>query len=381
MKIRAKTWCLLFGSICVLAIVFIIAVNYFFLDAYGYFSDLPYGQSGNSRAAAINAKIRYIRKNPDLYTGFIVGGSRTGVLDPALVSKYTGLSFYNLCFSEGDEGIYEDVINFLVENTQVKQIILQLNGQEISQSTISPKYYALDLSMLSLVSELKMNLLSDCTRNLLNFVLRRQVFVPTIQKNGMLDAIEKYSPEERVSLGFVEKNVLPYFQDNYRGIFTDKFEDNFPFLDFVPDSLERIKRKCLLHDVKLVIIVAPTAVEVLAHIESPVYYGFLQSVSRIGDFYNFSGFSKYNFNPYNFVDHAHYRREMGDKMLDIIFNKDPPTDDDWGLLLTPDNINEYLDRRKETYAALKAMYEKSGTMMLGAITDDSFIPLKAYTVP
>jgi hypothetical protein len=379
MKIRAKTWCLLFGGICILAMVFIIAVNYF-LDTYGYFSSLPYGQSGSHRAAVIKAKMRYIRENPNMYTGFIVGGSRTGALDPLLVSEYTGLPFYNLCFPQGYQEMYEDIINFLVENTPVKQIILQLSGQEIGlyYGTVNaPKSYALEFGIPSLMADLKTNLLAGCTRNLLNFVLKKQIFDPKVQKNGMIEYIERYSPAERANLGFVEKNVLPYFQNNYRGIFADK-KDNFPLLDFVPDSLERIKRKCLRYDVKLVIIVAPSAVVSLADIESPVYYGFLQSLSRIADFYNFNGLSKYNLNPYNFVDDAHYRREMGDKMLNIIFNKEPPADDDWGLLLTPDNIDEYLDRRKETYAKLKTIYEESGAMMLGTISDGSFIPPKAY---
>jgi hypothetical protein len=64
-------------------------------------------------------------------------------------------------------------------------------------------------------------------------------------------------------------------------------------------------------------------------------------------------------------------------MLNIIFNQEPPSDDDWGVLLTPDTIDNYLDRRKEAYAALKTRYEESGVMMLGAITDDSFIPTKS----
>jgi hypothetical protein len=374
MKMRAKTWCMLFGSICVLAVAFIIAVNYF-LDAYGYFSALHYGQSGYQTAAVLKAKIRHIRENPDLYTGFIVGGSRTGVLDPALASEYTGLPFYNLCFPHGDQALYEDVINFLVENTPVKHIILQLTGLEIvDRSMNASKNYALELSMSSLASELKTILLADCSRSLLNFMTKRQVFAPKTQKNGMIEYIEAYSPAERANFGFVEKNVLPSFQNNYGNIFIDKSENNFPFSEFVLNSLARIKRKCLLNDVKLVIVAAPTAVETLAAAESPVYHGFLQSVSEIADFYNFNGFSKYNFNPYNFVDTGHYRREVGDKMLNIIFNQEPPSDDDWGVLLTPDTIDEYLDRRKEAYTVLKTRHEESGVMILGAITDDSFIP-------
>jgi hypothetical protein len=297
-----------------------------------------------------------------------------------LVSEYTGLPFYNLCFPQAYEEIYEDVINFLVENTPVKQIVLQLNGQEIREyygTVNAPKNYALNFSVPSLTVELKTNLLAGCARNLFNFVFKRPVFDPKVQKNGMIEYIEQYSPAEQANLGFVEKTVLPNFQDNYRGIFADKFQDDFPFLESVLDSLARIKRKCLLYDVKLVIIIAPSAVTPLADMESPLYYDFLRSVSGIADFYNFNGFSAYNLNPYNFVDDGHYRREMGDKMLNIVFNKEPPAGD-WGLLLTPDNIDEYLDRREKTYTALKARYGESGLMTLGAVSDDSFIPLKAY---
>ena len=81
MHITAKIWCAFFGAACLLAMAIIIGTNYI-LDPHGYFLNTPYGQDGSEQISVRNAKIRYIKENPDVYTGFTLGGLRTGRLIP-----------------------------------------------------------------------------------------------------------------------------------------------------------------------------------------------------------------------------------------------------------------------------------------------------------
>jgi hypothetical protein len=377
MNITAKVWCALFAAACLLAMAILIGSNYF-LDPNGYFLNTPYGQNGHEAISPRNAKIRYIKENPDVYTGFIIGGSRTGALDPALASEYTGLSFYNFCFPHGYQEDYEMLVDFIIARTPVRHIILQLNGQEIQDDRDErvEHLYALDEKASSKLAELATVLLYDCTKNLFNFVLKKPSYVPQVQSNGMIEYIGQYSPAEAANLGFVEKTITPSFQYKYQHIFSEKTADYFSKMAFCFESLSRIRRKCVENDIKLTVLLAPSSVYVLAATESPLYWDYLHDLAAITDFYNFNGYAPYNFNPYNFVDDAHYRKEMGDKTLRIIFNQEEPVDD-WGVLVSKDNIGAYLERRKARYFALKKSYEEQGTIPLETMNDASFIPVES----
>jgi hypothetical protein len=377
MKITARKWCLLFSGICTLGITAIIAVNFFVMNSYGHFSKSRLGKSANDGFGVRTAKYRYIQENPDAYTGFIIGGSRTGTLDPKMASEFTGLSFYNFSFPSGRQEDYETAIDFLIAHTSVKQIILQLNGQEIrkAKSEFLP-LFVLDSKISSKLYELKSELLVNCIPTLRNFLMRKPFYDIKVQENGMFECIEQHSPEERLNLNFVSKAIIPIFQKSYKNIFINKSAVTLPDAELVFESLWRIKRNCIENNVKLIIITAPSSIDVLSQIESPIYWEYLRGISRVTDFYNFNGYSRYNFNPYNFVDNAHYRREMSDKMLRIIFNQEQPPDDDWGILLNRDNIDTYLDRRKNAYFSLKSSYEETGIIPLGTMEDSSFIAPK-----
>ncbi|MDR1325671.1 MAG: hypothetical protein LBK00_06510 [Treponema sp.] len=378
MNITAKVWCALFVAACLLAMAIIIGTNYI-LDPYGYFLNTHYGQSGQEPISVRNAKIRYIKENPDVYTGFIIGGSRTGALDPALASEYTGLSFYNFCFPFGYQEDYEMLVDLIIAHTQARHIILQLNGQEIQERGRESKgvehLYALDGKASSKVAELTTVLLYAPIRKLLNFILKKPEYIPRVQSNGMIEYIGQYNPTEAASLGFVEKTITPVFQSLYQRIFLEKTAADFPMREFFFESLLRVREKCAMNDIKLTVLLAPSSVYVLAETESPLYWDYLRNMAAITGFYNFNGYSPYNFNPYNFVDSAHYRKEMGDKILRVIFNQEEAIDD-WGVLASKSTIDAYLERRKSRYFTLKKSYEETGAIPLGTMNDASFIPLK-----
>lgn len=376
MHITAKIWCAFFGAACLLAMAIIIGTNYI-LDPHGYFLNTPYGQDGSEQISVRNAKIRYIKENPDVYTGFILGGSRTGALDPALTSENTGLSFYNLCFPHGHQEDYEMLVDFIIAHTPARHIILQLNGQEIQgrESERIEHLYVLDSKVSSKIAELKTILLYGCTGTLFNFVLKRPVYIPRVQSNGMIEYIGQYSPAEAASLGFVERTITPVFQSLYQHIFSEKTAYDFSKMGFFFESLSRIREKCVINDIKLTVLLAPSSVHVLAETESPLYWDYLRNLAVLTDFYNFNGYASYNFNPFNFVDNAHYRKEMGDKMLRVIFNQEEAVDD-WGVLMSKDNIGAYLERRKARYFTLKKNYEENGSIPLGSMNDASFIPVE-----
>jgi hypothetical protein len=199
------------------------------------------------------------------------------------------------------------------------------------------------------------------------------VYDPKSKENGMIEYIEQYSPQKREKLKFVDDSILPVYRANYRNIFTEDKKMDYHLCQSIYVSLIRIKSNCARKGVKLTLVFAPTSSAILSRIESPDYWEYLRSIVMISGFYNFNGYAPYNLNPYNFVDEGHYRKEMADKMLGIIFGLEEP-EDDWGILLSPENIDAYLDRRKAAYYRLKKEYEETGTIPLGQLHGPGFIP-------
>ena len=384
MRIAIQKWCLLFGFVCVFAIAGIVAVNYL-LNRDGYFSKSDYGQANDFNAHLVtrNAKISYIKKNPDLFTGFIIGGSRAMILDPEIISRYTGLAFYNMGFSLGFQEDYERTINFLIENTQAKHIILQLHGEEETFLKNSPErwaelknLYVFDSRPMSKLMELKTVLLRNIATSsvisyLINIIFGKSPAVFRFNENGYVSNSQMDDPDY---FRTVDEKIIPVFKSTYRNIFRDKNSLYMsPDTKLIYDSLKRIKMNCMLKGITLTIVLAPSSPFVLSRNESPDYWEYLRNIAMISSFYNFNGYSSYNFNPYNFIDDNHYRKEMADKMLRIIFGKEE-AEDDWGIYLSPENIEAYLERRKAAYYRLKKEYEETGNIPLGHVNGPGFIP-------
>ena len=52
--------------------------------------------------------------------------------------------------------------------------------------------------------------------------------------------------------------------------------------------------------------------------------------------------------------------------------------DDFGTLLTADNIYPYLEQRRADFKALQSEYFETGAIVYEGMDDPSYIPLEAY---
>ena len=109
------------------------------------------------------------------------------------------------------------------------------------------------------------------------------------------------------------------------------------------------------------------------------YYGYLRGIVDIcGSVWDFSSFNDINLNPYNFYNYSHYTNEVADLQIDVMYGKEEPGQyNGFGILLTEDNLDDYLSQRKEDYLRLKQEYEATGTIVLGGIDDPGNISVKA----
>lgn len=67
-------------------------------------------------------------------------------------------------------------------------------------------------------------------------------------------------------------------------------------------------------------------------------------------------------NPYNCYDACHYRYEVSDEMIGIVYGG--KENKKFGSFLTKDNIDNYLSERKRAYVNVIEEYKKIGTVEL-----------------
>ena len=78
------------------------------------------------------------------------------------------------------------------------------------------------------------------------------------------------------------------------------------------------------------------------------YLAYLKDIATITDFYDFSGYNSITTNNCNYYERSHYRPFIGKLIAARIFNdKTVKVPDDFGQLVTKENITEHLQMLKK----------------------------------
>lgn len=103
------------------------------VDPFGVFGDrlmnwYAYDMTQNPRVA----KIAYIDKNHDKYDSYIIGSSKTSSYSVEKLNEYYGgASFYNMIMYGGDLYDAQKTAEYLINNYEVKNIILNIGIEEM----------------------------------------------------------------------------------------------------------------------------------------------------------------------------------------------------------------------------------------------------------
>ncbi|MCR5161110.1 MAG: hypothetical protein K6C06_05000, partial [Lachnospiraceae bacterium] len=111
--------------------------------------------------------------------------------------------------------------------------------------------------------------------------------------------------------------------------------------------------------------------------ECDEYYDYLRQIVEVaGEVWDFSDFCDVNLNPYNFANEKHFNRAVADCMVNIMYGAE--TKDGFGIILTPENILPYLQKRRADFKNLRAEYLMNGYVELKGMDDPSYIALEDY---
>ena len=386
---KTKRWLLLFFALLILLLPCYMAANYMF-DPMCYFAVDKGSTWYNSNQYGRAVKSKYSLKHADEIDAVVLGGSKSGALDVYKLSEYTGLHYYNFYMESGNFSDYLTYAKFLVERCGIQEMLFHISSFEVMN-------YSLDFreadvwrvpaivegSALDRALETLRFLMTDTT--LLFYAikdhksnLRRADNISDGMKNwGISEEKMNADPE-----AWVEKEFYKEYPIHLKTLFGDKNWKEHPAYQENLEALKQIRALCDEHGVKLTVVIGASSIsERFRYEQDPYYryYDYLRELVRIaGSVWDFSSFNDINMNPYNFYNFTHYSRAVADLQVDMMYGKQETGQyGGFGILLTEENVDEYLRQRKDDYLRLKEEYEATGTVAAGSIDDPSNITVKA----
>lgn len=373
---NTKQWTAVFFIILAVGIGVFMTTN-FFVDPTGYFAVERGAEEVDANGYTRAAKSKYVKKHADEYNAVVLGGSKSGVLSTELLSEYTGKNYYNFYFAYGCFADFLTYTQYLIDTAGIEEITLHLSSIEVQ------KYNREDTNEIYEVPAVVNGSFLDKALENLNYLCRNITSSIDYLREGQ-DELEKgmdslvtgernysypYSLMDEDWNAYVDEYVLPRYQQNLRPLF--EREPSVPAIEKNIEAMRQIKAICDENGVTLKVVIGPTFLAEIYKFEGEAYYDYLRELVQITDIWDFSGFIPENLNPYNFVNEGHYNNTVADLMVNIMYGK--AQREGFGIVLTEENIEEYLAERKADYERLKAEYEETGTVALYGLEDESYI--------
>lgn len=344
--------------------------------------DWKSGEINGSEIIFRELKTRYISQKNVPYNCYIIGGSKAGHLNTVTFNKFTNQRFYNFFTSTGLFSNYERFSTFLIKEHKdtIKEIILHISTYETDR--YNDEVY--------IPVEMQKNLLLKCKSYFLYFKERYLNIAELLslfrysknRKTSVLTTGESNLSDSKITFNadsekYVKQNVLINFEHDIEKLFNEP-----PHLRFCKkniESLKKIKDNCENNNVNITVVIGAHFISAYGFQYGDEFDNYLRELVSVNEkIWNFCGINDVNMNPYNFQNEWHYWDFVGDKMIEIMYSPVPNTTDmdSFGILLTSDNIEEYIHTQHEKWQKLKEEYERTGTIQLQEKASPSYLGLK-----
>lgn len=350
-----KKWIKIFTISLLITAVFICSFNYI-IDPFGVFGDnflkwYSYDMVNNPRIA----KIAYLDKYNENYDSYIIGGSKSSSISPALLNKYYGdANFYSMMMYGGDFYDYEKTMHYLIENYEVKNIVIHMSMHEISHYNEPNLTINTELSAKVTGDSLFQFYFKFLTLNLkysfkkLEGLLRRKIDSFEYSQIKPEDGVYNKIRRDAEDLGTLEEFLLKYpeFKNELPKVTGDAIDNNV-------DALMRMKNYCEERNITFLLITAPTYYKEMDKYNIKDVITYWKKLASVTEFWDFTGYTSISYDARHFYDRMHYRNSIGEMMLARIFNNENlDIPEDFGHYTTKENVDEYLKSIYPDYSYL-----------------------------
>ena len=328
-------------KVCVFALIFALAAFAvcYAIDPYNVYHPLHYRENGVEPNKNY-IKMKYILSRPDRFDTFIFGSSRAGYLNP---QKLDGVKAYNMTYSMGTPQEHRDNLKTFLKNGIVpKNIILEVDDISYRMDPVPHREETIRCPYEYL------------TTHPLTFL--KLYMCPVVALESL--KISQYSDRNRT----MEENfyacgtTIEYGQSREFAPGEQVDMSGPEYIDAAIEAVGEIAALCADNGIKLYVFVSPLHhATYTGALKRGDYYRFLRSLAEVTPFYNFSGYNDITRNDDCYLDYSHFRPEIGDRILDRIWNGEVDetlAKQGFGFYTDRDNIEQLialLDKGKESF--------------------------------
>ncbi len=362
----SKQWLIMFLCSILIVVLSIVGFN-MLVDPFGVFGDkifdwYSYNFTLNPRVA----KIAYLDKHNKKFDSYIIGSSATSSFSVDLLNKYMDAKFYNLIMYGADIYDVVQITNYVVENYEVKNIVLNLG-------LINAEKYNCESDPLTDNLHAK----TDDT-SLVKFYLKYLFANP----NYGFEKVDKYFENGYlqkpynvfdVRTGAYDKSLrdIERIQDmeNYLEkypVFVDypRSEHNLKHIEELVNNVEMIKNICDENDINLKVVFFPLYYEYSRFFDFEQVEEVYTRLAEVVDFWDFS-VNSITTDPRFYYDKTHFRNALGDMAVAKMFGDDTVyVPDDFGVYVTSENAAEQVNVYKKEYSFNDSGYTKKVPVLM-----------------
>ncbi|MGN0728745.1 hypothetical protein [Treponema sp.] len=386
-NIKPKTFVILMGTAFIAAFFLLLGCIIFAQKSWGIKWQTGITTQCNQLIGR-QQKTNYISQENIKHTGYIIGGSKAGALRAEKFNAFTNGSYYNFYVSSGNFRDFSLYIEYILKEKSgtVKDIVLHLSSHE------SEEFIRVPFIPVQMQDNVFSKLHSTGQFTPENYLNVQTFFQLYKYKNNTPESVigisavtgERSKADDAYTLYTYEKVDKKFYQDvfcyweDYDSAIKDLFYSTptLPACEKNIQALKQIKSACEENGVKLTVVIGPTFIAECYKYATPQYIEYIKEiVSVCGEVWNFSGINNVNLNPYNFYNGGHCWIFAGDKMIETMFSPNPNKSDldAFGILLTSENTEAFINRQKEKWQILKEEYDRTGKITLQTKDDESYL--------
>ena len=358
---KSTKWIKIFFGLSLFVVLFVGGVNYI-VDPQGFNNKLLINKINAKKYSNTSMTTRF--KTKILENGgfdvIMLGTSRIGVMNPKVLNKYLNSNTFNLEYPGSNTVIQNKLFKYANHFNNIKYLVYGIDFMSFNENRIIKNDFTEFYDLENKVDNFEKISNYDLYFNtetfvksgklVINNILNKQKSEPIyLSENGMRDYRNFIEDNENGVLKLDEEinnSIKSYFRVN-NGIYKN-YKFSYEYLEYFKDIIEF----CNKNNIKVFVYIPPMFSEHFDAINAGGYFDefelFKKELVKITDFIDFTGHNTISKNKNNYWDSSHLRVETTEVIMAKIFNdKSVEVPEDFGVLVTKDNINEHLENLRK----------------------------------
>lgn len=253
-------------------------------------------------------KMKYILDNQEKFDSLVFGSSRAGFVD---VTQLSDGKYYNMCSSEAVPAEHVRLIKELIDEGFVPKNILVLVDDIscfVDPAGHEDMLYRVPYPVDGILDEIR-------------FYGKYCDLITNVESLTIIRNHEDNDPEYTKRFqetGSERLDGVSHFDGtNHEGFWSDYYELR---LSESIAEIQELVDLCEAYDINLRIVTNPLYYKTYARGVENGYLDFLEELSKVTEFYNFSSFSNITTNDSNYYETSHFTAETTRLMMDVVYH-------------------------------------------------------------